>query len=160
LDVQTATVVITGIGILIGVINSIISSRRAEEQRQMQLFMGIYDRFHADDFTKAQMDTALWQWEDMADLEKIYLTNPGEWKQLWIQSKYYEGIGILVDRGLFDLDLVEDLMGNTIIDFWDKFKPVFEELRRRFHPSHANQVEALYNAVIDMKKKKYPAIST
>jgi hypothetical protein len=138
-----------------------LASRRAEQQRQMQLFMGIYDRFHSDDFTQAQIDAGQLAWEDVADFrQKYYIDDPSAWKQVWIQGKYYEGIGVLIARGLFDLDLVEDLMGNTIIDYWEKFKPIYEESRRTLHPSHANQVEALYNAVVDMKKKKYPTVST
>lgn len=57
MDVQSITVVIAGISVIVGVINPILSSRRADEQRQLtlntqqqaletrqaQLFMQIYD---------------------------------------------------------------------------------------------------------------------
>jgi hypothetical protein len=42
LDVQTVTVVIAGISVVIGVINSILSSRHAEQQRQVELFQQAY----------------------------------------------------------------------------------------------------------------------
>jgi hypothetical protein len=159
MDVQTISITLAGIGIFIAAINFIVSSRKADQQRQMELFMGIYDRFHADDFTQAQIDSVQLEWNDATDFYTKYFDAPIGWKQVWIQGKYYEGIGVLVSRGLFDLDLVEDLMGNTIIDYWEKFKPLFEYARRRLHPSHANQVEALYNAVVELKQKKYPAIN-
>jgi len=54
MDLQTATVVIAGISVIIGVINSILSSRRAEkndqqmlETRQAELFSNIYNRWTA-----------------------------------------------------------------------------------------------------------------
>ena len=52
MDVQTITVVIAGISVVIGVINSIISSRRADQQRQMQLFTQIYSHFLDQDFAR------------------------------------------------------------------------------------------------------------
>ena len=52
MDVQTATVVIAGIGIIIGVINSIISSRRADRQRETQLLMQLYNRWNTKDMAK------------------------------------------------------------------------------------------------------------
>jgi hypothetical protein len=43
MDVQTATVVVTGISIVIGVILSINSRKQELETRQAQLFMQIYN---------------------------------------------------------------------------------------------------------------------
>jgi hypothetical protein len=37
MDVQTATVVIAGISVIIGVVNSILSSRRAAQNDQLML---------------------------------------------------------------------------------------------------------------------------
>jgi nitrate reductase gamma subunit len=42
MDVQTATVVITGISIIIGIIVFILSRRQETETRQAALFMEIY----------------------------------------------------------------------------------------------------------------------
>lgn len=159
MDIQTVSIVVAMIGVFIAAISFVISSRKADQQRQMELFMGIYNRFHADDFTQAQIDSIQLEWNNSDEFYSKYFDAPIGWKQVWTQGKYYEGIGVLVSRGLFDLDLVEDLMGNTIIDYWEKFKPLFEDARRRLHPSHANQVEALYNAVVDLKRKKYPTVN-
>ena len=60
MDVQTATVVIAGISVIIGVINSILSSRRAAqndqmmlETRQAQLFAQIHSWWRSRDGVKA-----------------------------------------------------------------------------------------------------------
>ena len=50
MDIQTITVVIAGISVVIGVINSIRSNRRADEQRQVQLLSQIYGRLQEPDF--------------------------------------------------------------------------------------------------------------
>lgn len=53
MDVQTITVVIAGIGVIIGVVNSLLSSRKADQQRQAELFMQMYERWSTPDFQKA-----------------------------------------------------------------------------------------------------------
>ena len=60
MDVQTATVVIAGISVIIGVINSILSSRRAEkndqlmlETRQAQLFAQLHEWWRSRDAMRA-----------------------------------------------------------------------------------------------------------
>lgn len=45
MDVQTATVVITGISIIIGIIVYILSRQHELETRQAQLFMEIYNHY-------------------------------------------------------------------------------------------------------------------
>jgi hypothetical protein len=60
MDLQTVTVMIAGISVIIGVINSILSSRRAEkndqmmlETRQAQLFTQIHSWWRSRDGVKA-----------------------------------------------------------------------------------------------------------
>lgn len=53
MDVQTITVVITGISIIIGVILSLNSRKQELETRQAQLFMQIYNRWNSQEITKS-----------------------------------------------------------------------------------------------------------
>jgi hypothetical protein len=57
MDVQTATVVITGISIIIGVILSINSRKQELETRQAQLFMQVYGQWTTPEFAKAYAET-------------------------------------------------------------------------------------------------------
>jgi hypothetical protein len=53
MDVQTATVVVTGISIIIGIIVFIVSRKQELETRQAALFMQVYDRWSSRDAVKA-----------------------------------------------------------------------------------------------------------
>ena len=60
MDIQTATIVITGIGVLIAAINQIYMSRQTNEQRkreletrQAELFTQIYNRWTDKDMAAA-----------------------------------------------------------------------------------------------------------
>ena len=52
MDVQTVSIVIAAVSVVIGVINSIMSNKKAEEQRQMQLFTQLYDYFVDKEFSR------------------------------------------------------------------------------------------------------------
>ena len=158
MDVQTATVVIAGISVIIGVINSILSNRRAEEQRDLQLFMGIYGRFHEEDFRRSMLEIG-----SMADFNELRQDEKDDLmkdKEVTIHVAkafcYFEGVGALISRRLIDIDLVEDLMGNHITWVWEKLKPIAYELRKMIHPKEADAVERLYNTI--QEKRQHEAL--
>lgn len=118
-DVQTVTVVIAGISVVIGVINSIRASREAKEQRQVEvetrqaeLFMRLYDRCSSIDFRDTITKMMRWMWTDFDDFIRKYGSeaNPDAWNAFITMQNYFEGIGVLVQRQLIDLSLVDDLL--------------------------------------------------
>ncbi|MCW4041873.1 MAG: hypothetical protein NWE83_14120 [Candidatus Bathyarchaeota archaeon] len=129
MDVQTATVVIAGIGVIICVINSIIFSRRAEkndqqmlETRQAQLFTQVYDRWSSRDAVKAYgLVRYKYQWSDYDDWFRKYGPDVDieAYADYGTLLTFFEGLGVLVKKGLIDISLVEDLLANRIIWFWE-----------------------------------------
>ena len=161
-DVQTATVVIAGISIIIGVMNSILSNRKADQQRQTEietrqaeLFMQMYRDWCAPEFRRA-MQTMVEEhsWTDIEDFRRKYGSNvdPEGYLDIYTrQAVFYEGIGVLVEKGLIDIDLVDRLIRNTTLLFWEKVGPVFLEDRKTqrvknpdMHPVW-DSTEYLYN---------------
>ncbi|MHA2300757.1 MAG: DUF4760 domain-containing protein [Candidatus Thorarchaeota archaeon] len=135
MDIQTATIVITGIGVLIAAINQIYTSREANRQRQSEietrqaeLFATIYNRWTAQDFSNAYI-TLRYHFDNQAFVNDDGTIKPHSmypidahthWQML---AAYFEGIGMLVARGLLDMNLVEDLFAGRIIAIWEKIFP-------------------------------------
>jgi hypothetical protein len=121
MDLQTVTVLITGISVIIAATNSIISSRRAEEQRQLtletqqqaletrqvQLFMQVYNRWNSRDITKSYgairykytsqewieyLDQLFQNQSHDPDLDLEYYADHQ------ILGTFFEGLGILVKK--------------------------------------------------------------
>lgn len=148
-DVQAVTVVITGISVIIGVINSILASRRTEKQRQMQLFTNIYSHFLTEDFSK--------NWDLLMNVHKA-----GTFQEMMEQLKSqtnrefaiagnhvgrliaYVSVGI--NRGFIDLEVIDDLIANRIIEYWEKWH--FWSIGMREYaqdPTLGDDVESAYN---------------
>jgi hypothetical protein len=148
-DVQTISIVIAATSVVIGVINSIMSNRRAEKQRQMQLFTDIYSHFLQEDFAK--------NWDTVMNVLKV-----SNFKEMMEQMESqtdreafiagghvgrliaYVCVGI--NRGYIDIDIVDDLIANRIIEYWEKYS--FFSVGMREHsqdPTLGDDFEAAYN---------------
>ena len=177
MNVETATVLVAGVSVVIAAINSIISSRRAEEQRQLtleaqqqaletrqaQLFMEVYNRWNSRDIVKAYGMTRYEYHYDTFDeyLQKYHISaNPEAWTDMMTLNTFYEGLGVLVKKGLIDISLVEDLFSQRIIAFWDKGKSMIETVRQFTNdPTQYDSIEYLYN-VMKRRVQQKTTVST
>ena len=136
-ELQSISVVIgiltACVSVVIGVINSIMSSRRAEkndeqmlETRQAQLFMQIYNRWNtkamAEQYGRVRYSYDINSYEDWAKLtgyDTGKVTDFNVYSDVQSMANFFEGIGVLVQRGLINIELVEDLLANRVIWFWE-----------------------------------------
>jgi hypothetical protein len=162
IDIQTVTVVITGISIIIGVILSLNSRKQELETRQAQLFMQIYNRYNTKDFHKTYGATRfIYKWADEHDfLQRYHVLGGAENLDAFADynsmNGFFEGIGVLVKKGLIDVDIVYDLFANRIIWYWEEgFGPLATYWRNRIKdPNLYDSMEYLYN---EMKKRQQQA---
>jgi hypothetical protein len=159
MDVQTISIVLGGIGLFIAAINSIISSRKADQQRQTEietrqaeLFMQVYQRFNTQEFRRALQDFFYIQkWEELDAFLQQY-GSIQEWMKSedWITAtqigSYFGGVGVLLQRGLVDARMVSDLMGEYVIRYWKRSAPVIHEIRKT-DPQSSEGIETLYNTI-------------
>jgi len=69
---------------------------------------------------------------------------------------YFEGIGVLVKRGLIDINLVDDLMSSYILMTWDKYGPFIKEQQERANrPELLEYFEYLSNEIQKVYKTQH-----
>jgi hypothetical protein len=171
MDIQTITVVIAGISVVIGVINSIMSNRKAEAQRQIELktqeltlqaqqqaletrqaelFSQIYNRWNSRDFVKAYGRVRYkYRWKDFPDwTTKFHPEIDDEaYADFMTLNATFEGLGVLVKKGLLDIYLVEDLFSQRIIWYWEYVhQPMLKDTREyTSDPTQYDSIEYLYD---------------
>jgi hypothetical protein len=68
-------------------------------------------------------------------------------------------LGVLVKRGFIDVAIVDDLMSGQVVSFWEKFRPIYVEARRRRNwPQLVEWVEYLYREVKGIMEKQNPTL--
>ena len=159
MDITVISIMIAAGILVVGVINSIDTSRRsakaAERElktRQAQFFLQIYDNFHKAEFFEKFTDILTWKWNDYDDFIGKYgrEANAKAWYSLGSVAAFFEGIGVLVHKNLIDIELVGELMSRHVVFFWEKISPISYEMRKRLKLPVDVWLEQLYN---QMKQK-------
>ena len=115
-------------GLLVGIFYYIMvlrnqqkSQKHAEDTRQAQLLMEIYDTYRSPEFRKRAQTIGNLEYTDFDDFWAKYgrEANPDLWAEWFSNASFFNGIGVLVSRGLLDIDLVEELLGNITDRSWE-----------------------------------------
>jgi hypothetical protein len=78
-----------------------------------------------------------------------------------IVGRFFEGIGLLVHRGLIDATFVDDLMSGAVMSYWPKIAPVVKESRIRLNwPPYLEWIEYLYNQIRPIVEEQHPELKT
>lgn len=151
IDLQTISTASAAIGVVAGVVNWIIRSRKAEKQRQTeiktrqaQLLMDIYDHFLDPDITEAYSELYSRRTDDYDDYARSYIET-GSNIEFVLVGRYLVGIGVLVKNGLIDVSLVHDLMAWPIMQTWEKYEPIVKGRRVELGFPLWEDVEYLYD---------------
>jgi hypothetical protein len=122
MDIQTATVIVTGIGVLITAIAYIFSSREASRQRQMQLFTESYGQILTENFAQ-RFDEILHRkatdFEDFDTWMEFLTSNPKIAGQEGYINRLIAYLCVVINKGFIDIDLVDDLIAVPVIQYWD-----------------------------------------
>ncbi|TFH14243.1 hypothetical protein E4H04_10560 [Candidatus Bathyarchaeota archaeon] len=140
------------------------ATRRNQQQqletRQAQFFMQIRDNWDMDMIGR-RSEIMVWEWDDYHDFIGKYGpdSNPEAWRKLISVGSFFEGLGVMVERGFIDPYLVDDLLSGPIIQFWEKTSPFFLEMRKVMNwPQAGEWLEYLYDVVKEIRDKQHPEI--
>jgi hypothetical protein len=158
--VETFSVVIAAVSLIIGVINNIITSRRQNRTQQSRLFMDLYSQMRSKEFVGDTRELSSWHWEGFEDFRSKYGARANkEANTLFVSvANFFDGVGVLVKRNDLDPELVEELMSAWIIWFWEKFGTVIEGYRKVRFPQYLESVEFLYGKIKPMAMEEHPGV--
>jgi hypothetical protein len=156
LTLQTIGVGIAAISVVIGVVNSILSSRRDEkrsvinlETRQAQLFWHAVDKFTSREGLDYMRLIRGVNWSSYEEWLERY-RNDAEYKRayLWF-TEIYEGMGVSVRLGHVDIRLVAQYNTKFVLRWWEKYKDVIYERRKMLNDRrYRSEWEYLYNELV------------
>jgi hypothetical protein len=168
LTLQTIGILLTGFTVSIAAIYYTLTLRYTRrnqdlqlETRQAQLFMQIYSQWNSMEMGREYQRVIDSEWTDIDDfLEKDY-TDIESKTGFRTVARFFEGIGVLVHRGLIDVTFVDDLMSGATIRYWEKIAPMIKEWRIRYNwPQAVEWVEYLYNQVKPIVEEQHPELKT
>ncbi len=110
--------------------------------RRADLLLRLYSTWDSLEFQRAFHEV---YWADFRDYDSFLDRVEGRREVGSYVCSFYEELGVLLRRKLIDYDLVDDLLGNSAIQLWEKVAAVIREARVRSHDDRLYEhIEFLY----------------
>jgi hypothetical protein len=155
LDTTSVSAIVAAVGVLIGVTISIFELRNIVRARQGELFLDLYDHYNDPAFVERYSDLIFNQtWKNYQDWHKkcspeANIQAYSQWASI---GNFFKGVGVLVDERMIDVKLVERLMGEPFLKYWEKCEPIIKEFRKEYKfPKAWETAEHLYT---ELKKRQ------
>jgi hypothetical protein len=164
--IESIPYVLTGIGIIISILyyTSVLQNanktrelqlkaqQHAEDTRQTQLFMNVYNRFQDPDFTKMWINLMQREWNNIDDYGAKYT---GLDIELLSVQTYFEGIGVLLMKEMIDPGFVYELMPTMVNSLWAKYEPIVLWARENMnYPQYWRPIEYLKDKMSEEAEKR------
>jgi len=155
-DLTEISAVVAAAGVLVGVAYYILVVRNQAMIRKTELITRLYSHLYgSEDLQRARKKVNSITYEDYDDFVKKYGAPDSEKPiPMAIATVLYvfEEAGVLLSKKLVDLDLIDQLMGESILRMGTNLMPLIEEARKRLNrPRVWTNFEYLYN---EMKKRE------
>jgi hypothetical protein len=146
-------------GLLVGISYYILSLRNQNRARKTQLYLQMINKFSEPDYIEALGKLNDLEWSTAEDFIEDWRTPEGR-MTIRTLGNWYEGLGVLVKENLLDMRVVALLITGLVIQFWDKFIPVIDEVREALEwPRFYIEAEYLYDQ-LKSYIKEHPEIQT
>jgi hypothetical protein len=159
-EIETISVVLTGISVSIAAIYYALTLRRQQQARTAQTFIQIYQNAIEQGYIQS-LSEAIWLQKDEGFDEwwkKFGPENNMEFFVRWYRGiVFYESIGILVKNGIVDLSLVDDLMSGPVLITWDRYEPIIMGIREKYgYPHFQEWQEYLVKEIRKIVDQEHP----
>jgi len=149
LDIPSISAIVAAVGVIIGVVLTVLELRDLVKQRQSDLVLRLYTTFGSNEFQERWTEFIKGDYKDYDDFVRRYniRSNPAP------EPTYlFEALGVLLRNRLIEISLVDDLFTGPCKWLWEKLKPIAEDTRKKLnYPQYAEHIEYLYN---ELKKRE------
>jgi hypothetical protein len=150
-DITEISAMVAAAGVLVGVVYYVLDMRHQNKVRQTDLVMRLYSTFGSKEFQDA--------WTRIEKIESTEFKNYDEYVEKYGSGDYvqcatfFEGIGVLLQKKLIDIKLVDALFSVPLKLMYEGMKPIIEANSEQFHQRVFEHFEYLYNETRKREQK-------
>ena len=142
-DITEISAMIAAAGVMIGVVYYILEMRHQSKVRQTDLVMRLYSTFGSKEFQDAWTRIESIEFKNYD--EYVKKCGLGDYAQC---ATFFEGIGVLLQKKLIDIKLVDALFSVPLKLMYEGMKPIIEGNRKQFHDQRVfGNFEYLYDEI-------------
>ena len=151
-DIQTVSIAVASAGVFLAAIYYIFQIRHQSKMRQTDLVMRLYSTFGSKEFQDAWTRIESIEFKNYD--EYVKKRGLGDYAQC---ATFFEGIGVLLQKKLIDINLVNALFSVPLKHMYERMKPIIDGNREQFHDQRVFEYfEYLYNEMQKREQKLVP----
>jgi len=148
-DISTVSTVVAMVSVVIGVIFTVLELRHLARTRRTDVIMRMYERFSTKEWAENIMKVGAAKFENFDDYRKKY-----GFAEVLQVATFFDGVGVLLQQGLVDIDLVDSLFGTSVALMWEATCPVIHGIRESGNqPLMFSHFEYLYERLSAYRKE-------
>jgi len=128
LDIPSVSAIVATIGVIVGVVFTVLQLRDLVKTRQTDLVFRLYSAFGSKEFLETFENVRTTEFKDYNEYVQKY-----GWLEVIEIGTLFEGIGILLNRKLIDIGLVGALFSEPINMVWQRMKPMIDADRKQLN---------------------------
>jgi len=146
-------------GVIAGFSYYVLTVRNAQKARRTDTFMRLYQSRHQPETHRRYWKLIRLEWDDFEDFMQKYgpEANPeiaALRTSLWSE---YDGIGMLVQDNMVDLETVHRMLFQGIVGIWYKYEAIIKGLREMENgpgPNYYENFEYIATELIKLRKER------
>lgn len=148
-ELTTISTIVAMCSIVVGVIFTVLELRHFNRTRKTEIIMNIYDRFSSREMVEALNKVGASKFVSLEDYHQRY-----GFTEVTELAVLFEGLGVLLEQDLIDIDLVYRLFGPTLEPLWDTMRPIIYAMRKGLNqPFFFSHFESLVNRLSVYRRK-------
>lgn len=160
-DITEISAIVAAVGVLIGVVFTILQLRDLVKTRQSDLILRLQSDWRSRELRESYvrvMNMKFKSYEEFAEKYPLWSeVGSPDYRAVSEVGSFFDGVGILLHRKLVDIEMVDELFGTSIKAAWEKLKPGIEGRRKEVNPALRKWFEYLYNEV---KKREQSGVKS
>lgn len=138
LDLQTVSIIIAAVSVVIGVIMSVLSIRNLAKSRRASIFLDFHKQADQEFLEDIEEVVGEWNWSDYEEfLAKYGPTNPKNWAKFIHVSSFFDSMGKLLKENITDAELIPEAMAAIAMIWWEKIEPIQADFAKRWRSSES-----------------------
>jgi hypothetical protein len=159
-EIQAAYYMVAATGVLVAAGYYIMNMRATLETRQIGLIESISSRIANEEGQMRYFELMNYEWTDYEDFDRKYGSenNPEAAAKRYAMWNDFNTVGMMIRKGMVKTEDVYNMGFGGIPLFWKRYKPIVEEVRRRYNgKEYSKDMEFLAGEMLRYVQSKEPS---
>jgi hypothetical protein len=148
LDLQTVSIIIAALSVVIGVVMSILSLRNYAKSRRASIFLDFHKQADQEFLEDIFEVIGEWSWSNYNEFLAKYgpTASPKNWAKFIHVGSFFDSMGKLLEDRITDAELIPEALAVIAMAWWEKIEPIQSDVAKRWRYSGSlDSSKILYN---------------